>query len=502
MAELKIHQVKMPDGEVVFLEGPVGSSQEEMQGFILSERQAAQKATPSDLAPGINADRLQQRIEAKAGKPVSTPLLDTIQPENKDDSMMGAVGQVWSSLSPGQQLGVAGAATGLGLAAGYKAKGLKDRFFSPEEKPMKVQIVGGEQSLPSAAASAEAEMQRAWSQKYPGTDFNKVKADLGLEGVKLSPSDYNYIEKAYQQRASAGQVPSAPTAAPQAPAAPPTPEAPVTTAAPEAPVAAPETTAAPSERNVNGVRMTEAQYQYYINEAPPGASPAQAVEEFNAKSATPEAPKTPTAAAETPKAPATPPAEAPKAGVAPPEGMREQYSKGKKNPIGPSAFNHLANNLGLEKAIEVWESTYGKKNVPYEQYMDEYSKAAGKQMVGPKQPLPPGAKPGGSFGTPKYIPDYIKGGATPGGMTAAGGAALGALIAKPSIENAIQSAKEGDTAMSASYLSNLLDFHPVTAIANALFGLSPDELKTLRNAKQAQTVGGGRGVAPPSAYRR
>ena len=140
-----------------------------------------------------------------------------------------------------------------------------------------------------------------------------------------------------------------------------------------------------------------------------------------------------------------PKAEAPKSGVAPPEGMREQYSKGKKNPIGPSAFNHLANNLGFEKAKEVWESTYGKKNVPYEQYMSEYSKAAGKDMPGPRQPLPEGAKPGGAFGKPQYIPDYIKGGATPGGMAAAGGAALGAYLAAPSIENSIKSVKEVDT---------------------------------------------------------
>jgi hypothetical protein len=185
-----------------------------------------------------------------------------------------------------------------------------------------------------------------------------------------------------------------------------------------------------------------------------------------------------------------------------PEGMREQYAKGKKNPIGPSAFNHLANNLGLEKAKEVWEATYGKTNVPYEQYMAEYSKAAGKDMQGPRQPLPEGVKPGGSFGKPQYIPEYIKGGATTSGMGAAGGAALATLLAAPSIENAIQSGKQGDTAMAASHLSNLLNLHPVTSIANALFGLSPEELQTLRNAKQAKTVGGGRGVASPSAYQR
>ena len=71
------------------------------------------------------------------------------------------------------------------------------------------------------------------------------------------------------------------------------------------------------------------------------------------------------------------------------ESMRTQYNRGVKNPIGPSAFNHLANNLGLEKAKEVWEGMYGKTNVPYDQYIKDYSQAAGKEMVGPKQPLAP-----------------------------------------------------------------------------------------------------------------
>jgi hypothetical protein len=123
-------------------------------------------------------------------------------------------------------------------------------------------------------------------------------------------------------------------------------------------------------------------------------------------------------------------------------------------------------------------------------------------MMGPKQPLAPGAKPGGSFGTPKYIPEYIKGGATPGGMTGAAAMALTPFLIKPSIEAAIQSGKEGDTGMAASHLSNLLNLHPLGMVANTLFGNSPEELQTLREAEQRKKVGAGRGVAPPSAYRR
>jgi hypothetical protein len=177
--------------------------------------------------------------------------------------------------------------------------------------------------------------------------------------------------------------------------------------------------------------------------------------------------------------------------------MREQYTKGKKNPIGPSAFNHLANNLGLEKAIEVWESTYGKKNVPYEQYMAEYSKAAGKDMPGPRQPLAEGQKPGGSFGKPKYIPEYIKGGATPGGMTAAGGAALGALGAYQAYKHGKETGDwtpAGQLALDAIASA----INPALLFATYMGGAGEGEAQALAKERYKAMVGGGRGIAPPS----
>ena len=191
----------------------------------------------------------------------------------------------------------------------------------------------------------------------------------------------------------------------------------------------------------------------------------------------------------------------PSKGVAP-EGMRPQYEKGKKNPIGPGGYNWIYGQEG-ERAPAVWENLFGKKNVPYEEARNKFMEfqLSGQEPGRGLNELPKGEL-GGANKKPKYIPEYIKGGATMGGASAAGGAAIGALLAKPSIEGAIQSIKEGDAGMTASYLSNLLDLHPVGAIANALFGLSPQELQTLRNSKQAQKVGAGRGIAPPSAYQR
>ena len=459
MAELKIHKVTMPDGEVVLVQGPVDSPQDEMRSFVLSERQAAQKPTPSDLAPGINAERLQQRIEAKAGKPVSTPLLNTIQTENKDDSMLGAVGQAWSSLSPGQQLGVAGAATGLGLYAGYKARGLKDRFFSPEEKPMKVEIVGGEQNLPSAAASAEAEMQRAWSQKYPGTDFNKVKADLGLEGVKLSASDYNYIEKAYQQRVNAGQAPSAPTAAPQASAAP---SKRVTFTVQDIQSASPGQT----EWKFGDRTLNAQEYADWLNQQtqPPA-----------------EAPKTPTAAAETPKAPATPPAEAPALQPAPPpaEAPKAAVPPEKLTKEQKGMKNHLVSMYG---GGAEGEAAYAKV----------------KEILGTTPEFPKGQGGGLSPEQTKIIKDWRKANIEGPKVNLTydmkkalkGGGGLAVLAAIPGFAEAAANKDIGKmTDIATDFL--VLPFAQSREVGEG-------EQFELAKRRYEGMVGGGRGIAPPS----
>jgi len=100
-----------------------------------------------------------------------------------------------------------------------------------------------------------------------------------------------------------------------------------------------------------------------------------------------------------------------------PQSWRNQYNKNKTNPIGPSAFNYLASQVekkGVETpelARKIWEEQYGPKNVSYEQFMKDWS--AAKR---PERPGSIGVKPGGSGGTPKFIPEYIKGNASLGGM--------------------------------------------------------------------------------------
>ena len=180
-----------------------------------------------------------------------------------------------------------------------------------------------------------------------------------------------------------------------------------------------------------------------------------------------------------------------------PEGMHPQYKPNpKKGIMGPSAFNHLANNIGFEKAIQVWEDRYGKTNVPYKEFMAEYEKAAGKQMHGPVKPLAEGAKPGGSFGKPEFVPEYIRGSSSIEGMARAGLGALGILPVAKKI-------KEGD------YKGALNEAIPASALIDPRISLalsplytSDEEIAILKKAEQARKAGAGRGIAPPSAYMR
>jgi len=204
-----------------------------------------------------------------------------------------------------------------------------------------------------------------------------------------------------------------------------------------------------------------------------------------------------------------------------PMGMRENYKSNKAEPIGPGAFNHLANNVGAEKAAEIWKDVYGEKNVPYKQYMEKYSQEAGKNMYGPVVPLPEGAKPGGSFGTPKYIPQFIKGGASIGGM--AGAAVIPALVAagvqsykgnKKAVDAELKDAWNSlksvvtmpiDVAKSAGkgdfgpLKDMLMSMNPGTLLMNEM---NKRDEAALQRMIQAEKVGAGRGIAPPSAYFR
>lgn len=98
-------------------------------------------------------------------------------------------------------------------------------------------------------------------------------------------------------------------------------------------------------------------------------------------------------------------------------GMREQYNIPKGiNPatgekfMGPGGFNYLFGQLG-PIAQKAWEEQYGQRNVPAKQVIADY--AATRH---PPTSLTVEGKSGGSFDRPKFIPDYIKGAATPAAL--------------------------------------------------------------------------------------
>ena len=199
--------------------------------------------------------------------------------------------------------------------------------------------------------------------------------------------------------------------------------------------------------------------------------------------------------------------------VNPYENMHPQYNKNKNN-IGPGAFNWLAGQEG-PKAPEVWQNLVGNKNVSYEEFMQKnkplYEAYVGS--YGEPDPFKQAAKPG-SYKTPAMIPSNIKGAVDPNLLGGMAGTALAGYLAKPILEQASQAAGKGDTEMAKAHASELLNFNPITALANALYGENPEELQMRRTEKsnqmikqisdlmRAQTVGAGRGTTPASAYKR
>lgn len=84
------------------------------------------------------------------------------------------------------------------------------------------------------------------------------------------------------------------------------------------------------------------------------------------------------------------------------------------------------------------------------------------------------------------------------------GGAIGALTAIPNLVHAAQGAQEKDVQKSfGSLMQGAGQFlGPLGAIAGDIFGISPEELETIRKAEQARKVGAGRGIAPPSSYQQ
>jgi hypothetical protein len=116
-------------------------------------------------------------------------------------------------------------------------------------------------TAPKGMSAKETQVANDIKNRY-GFDLNDLKNRFGVSDIEIT--DINQAEilatNARNKELAAAETPKAPT------------------------------TETPTQRIVDGVKMTEPQYQYYINESTPGLSPAQSIEEMNAKATTPAAP--------------------------------------------------------------------------------------------------------------------------------------------------------------------------------------------------------------------
>jgi len=182
----------------------------------------------------------------------------------------------------------------------------------------------------------------------------------------------------------------------------------------------------------------------------------------------------------------------------PPPGMREQYAKGKKNPIGPGGYNWIAGQEGAERAPATWKNLFGEKNVPYAEAMQKFREfeLTGQEPGRGLNEIPRSAM-GGSHKTPKYIPEYIKGNANIGGMVGAAGGALAALGAVQAFRHGEET---GDWTPAGEFGLNTAAglISPALMFGTHMTGLNAEEDKKLAQKKYEAMVGSGRGIAPPS----
>ena len=206
-------------------------------------------------------------------------------------------------------------------------------------------------------------------------------------------------------------------------------------------------------------------------------------------------------------------------------GMREQYNVPKgidpstgKPWMGPGGINYLTGQLG-EGAVPAYEAKYGKVNVPAKQVIEDFAAEQAKKGVAP------GTK-GGSFTTPKYIPDYIKGAATPQALAVTGlMAALPALgVAayqkykgnEAAVDASLQDAKESLKSLATmpydvSKAALKGDFGPLKDLmlsinpGSLLFNeMNKSDEEIIKKMIQKEKVGAGRGMqgVPPPVYNR
>jgi hypothetical protein len=205
-----------------------------------------------------------------------------------------------------------------------------------------------------------------------------------------------------------------------------------------------------------------------------------------------------------------------------PTGMKPNYNKSKKNPIGPGAYNWLTSQEG-PKTPETWRNIVGNKNVSYDQFLEQYKPVYEGYIgsYGEPDPFKQVAKPG-EYRRPAMVPESIRGSSNLKGLAGlAGTAGLLMAAASPESKAAMARASEAikDIGISpeailrgkGDELGRMGNAYVTAGNPNYLRELKSQldvETNPERKAillREFQKIGGsgaGRGIAPPSAYLR
>lgn len=211
-----------------------------------------------------------------------------------------------------------------------------------------------------------------------------------------------------------------------------------------------------------------------------------------------------------------------KAAAEAPEGMRPNYIKNAKNPIGPGGYNWLYGQEG-ERSPDTWRNLFGEKNVPYDEAMKRYREfELSGQEPGRGLGEVPRHAAGGTNVRPKYIPKYIQGSVAPGTLAPLAILAAGlGLSTSPEAQAAMQKAAgavkdlgispdifagKGEELgrLGTTYVTAGNPSYRAELLGQMKTEKDPVRYKQLMDEymKAGGNVPGGRGVAPSYAYPR
>jgi hypothetical protein len=424
-----------------------GFSPEDIQAEVSNIESLSVQRTKAPVAPPI-APSTQMgggQADATVAPPLAPATPAAVQQQAAD--LTAAREEAGNTLS--DQLFTADTAKLLAPVAAYGvykgAQAIKDRMFSSDRPQYPT---GVEPTMSAEPSTPENKLPTAAQQpRLNPTDLNPTDQALLEASERNAPIRQEYLNRTQPY---AGGTPT--NVIPQ-PVAPPS-----GTATPfeelkisnQPTLTAPEL---PAERIVNGVKMTEPQYQYYISQSTPGLSPAQSIEEMNAKAATPVAPIEeikPAPTAETPKGSAPPP-EGKKKGGRPAAGSVEATTF--RPDLGPGD-NWLYNTAGPERRkLILQEFNEGKPAKTQEaavKLYQEYKKKYPKDMFGPVIPtdvaMERGVKPPENYGKL--------------GKAAKVGGVAGLALTAAEMANAAQQSSKGNNAPLRESIFNLLGMIP------------------------------------------